>query len=196
MTNLRRYLTGGNAFTAAMVIVAAFLLARRQGYFLPAPSLEGLTRTPSGQEAPHFTLSDLEGRPVRLADLRGKVVLLNFWATWCPPCRAEMPSMEGAYRAYRDRGFTILAVAGDRQGAPVVAPFMREYGLTFPTVLDVTGAVAARYRVRTIPTTLLLDREGRIVAREVGARDWNGSGARAVIETLLAGTSGRKEAQR
>lgn len=104
--------------------------------------------------------------------------------------------MEAAYRAYKDREFTILAVAGDRQGAALVGPFMREYDLTFPTVLDVTGEVGTRYRVRTIPTTVLLDREGRVVSREVGARDWNSFGARGLIEALLAGTSGRKEAQR
>lgn len=194
MTILRRYLTGENAFTAAIVIVVGVLLARRQGYFLAAPSLEALTRTPFLEEAPDFSLPDHEGRLVRLEDLRGQVVLLNFWATWCPPCRAEMPSMEAAYRAYKDRGFTILAVAGDRQGAAVVGPYMQEYGLTFPTVLDATGEVGTRYRVRVIPTSLLLDREGRVTAREVGARSWNGPEARGLIDRLLAKASRRTEA--
>lgn len=164
------------------VIVAAvlgFVLLRSQGFLLSGPSAD-LTRPASRTGlAPEFALSDLEGKAQRLADFRGNVVLLNFWATWCPPCRAEMPSMETLYQAYKEQGFVILAVSSDVQGAAVVQPFMAQYRLSFPSLLDTTGRVNGLYGVRSIPTSYLLDRQGRVVSREIGARNWANAEARA-----------------
>lgn len=124
-------------------------------------------------KAPDFTLPDLNGNEVSLSDFRGKVVFLNFWATWCPPCRKEMPSMEVLYQRLKDKDFELLAVSLDRQGSSAVEPFIRDYGLTFPILLDLNGDLARTYKVRGIPSTFIVDKEGLIAERVVGARDWS-----------------------
>lgn len=143
-----------------------------------------------GHAAPDFTAPDVQGRPVRLADFRGKrAVLLNFWATWCVPCRLEMPTMEHAYREYKDLGLEILAVSIDVGNPPVVAAtvvqFMEELKLTFPALLDPEMEVARRYRVFGIPITFLIDREGIIRGRKPGFRDWTTPDSRRKLQELL-----------
>jgi thiol-disulfide isomerase/thioredoxin len=134
--------------------------------------------------APDFTAARLDGSPVRLGDLRGKVVFLNFWATWCPPCREEMPSMEALYQRFRGGDLEFLAV--DIQESPdEVAAFMKDFGLNFPAALDSTGRISGEYGVRGIPTTFIIDREGGIVASVVGGRDWNTQEVIAALETLI-----------
>ncbi len=136
--------------------------------------------------APEFSLSTPDGRTVGLAQLRGKVVFLNFWATWCPPCRLEMPSMERLHKEFKDQGLALLAV--DVGESPKqVARFMAEFRLSFPTLLDEDGEVSTRSGVRGLPTTFLIDRSGRIVGTAVGARDWAGPDGRALIRFLLEG---------
>jgi peroxiredoxin len=181
----RRYLTANNLFLAAMILALAFLMARRQGVILDSPPMQVKAPDQRDAVAPAFVLPGLGGTPVHLSDHRGRVVLLNFWATWCPPCRAEMPSMEKLYQAYRDRGLVILAISGDRAGTQVVESFVEELGLTFLIVLDPADEVFAQYGVRGLPTSYLLDRRGRIVSAEAGARDWNSKAARQVVEALL-----------
>lgn len=113
--------------------------------------------------APDFTLTELDGTQVTLRDLTGQVVLINVWATWCPPCRAEMPAIQAAYEQYRDRGFTVLAV--NLQEDPVtVAAFMREHNLTFPVPLDLDGTVSAIYQARSLPSSFFVDKTGVIRA--------------------------------
>ena len=138
-----------------------------------------------GFTAPDFELPDLKGGTVRLSDLRGRVVLLNFWATWCGPCRVEMPTIQAVYEDYGDRGLSVLAVAGDYQGAEFVAPFMRDLGLTFPGLLDERGEVQDLYFVNALPMTFLLDRNGVVVNKLVGFFDWNLPRFRGLIEALL-----------
>lgn len=143
-----------------------------------------------GHAAPDFTAPDVRGRPIQLADFRGKrAVLLNFWATWCVPCRLEMPTMERVYGEYRGRGLEVLAVSidvGHRQVvAATVAQFMEELKLTFPALLDPEMEVARRYRVFGIPVTFLIDREGIIRAREQGFQDWTTPDSRKKLEELL-----------
>ncbi len=174
-----------NALFVILLALVMFLYARRQGYFLASPADE-LLAVGQRVQAPAFALPALDGPTVGLEGSRGNVVLLNFWATWCPPCRAEMASMEELYRAYRDRGLTILAISTDAGGAQVVEPFVQARGLTFPILLDPPGVVANRYAVRGLPTSYLVDRDGTIVSREVGARDWAGASARRLVERVLA----------
>ena len=132
-----------------------------------------------------FAVPGLGGSPIRLRDFNGQVILLNFWATWCPPCRDEMPSMERLYRRLKARGFTVLALSIDSRGEEVVAPFVKSFGLTFPVGLDPRMTVAREYQTVSVPTSLLLDRGGAIVAVAAGARDWDSAAARQVIEQLL-----------
>lgn len=132
-----------------------------------------------------LTLPALSGPARPLATLHGQVVLLNFWAIWCYPCRVEMPSMQALYDAYQHAGFTILAIASDAQGQSVVGPFAEKHQLTFPILLDAHNAVGARLQLSGIPTSYLLDKHSRIAAIEIGARDWNSPSVRQTIERLL-----------
>jgi thiol-disulfide isomerase/thioredoxin len=113
------------------------------------------------------------------------VVFLNFWATWCPPCREEMPAMERLYQRYKDKGFVVLAVSMDSEGGPIVVPFVKERGLTFPIGVDPKMALADRYGVRALPSSFLVDRKGNVAALALGPREWNGKAAHALIESLL-----------
>ncbi len=139
-----------------------------------------------GYLAPDFALPDLAGRTVRLSDFRGrKAVFLNFWATWCPPCRAEMPTMEQAYQAYRGQGLEILAVSVDTAPKETVQAFMAELTLSFPALLDPDMAVLYAYRVLGLPASVLIDRQGVIRAVEIGYRDWYSAESRKRLESLL-----------
>jgi peroxiredoxin len=145
-------------------------------------------RTPS--LAPDFAVPDLAGQAVRLSAFRGRVVLVNLWTTWCPPCREEMPSMERLYQRLRDRGFVLLAVSQDEGGAAVVEPFVRQLGLTFPILVDPEQQVGGRFHVWGYPESFLIDREGRIVERIIGPRDWASPEQVAAVERLLDATTG------
>ncbi len=168
------------------VVLAAFLLAIAPPAIADDPFHElDLLRSKRPTAAPDFTVPSLTPEPLRLSTFKGKAVFLNFWATWCPPCKEEMPSMERLYRRYKDRGFTILALSIDTSGPAPVAAFAKKYGLTFPIGLDPKLAVADQYRVRGLPASFLIDRSGYIAAAAVGPRDWDSTAAHAVIETLV-----------
>ncbi|MGH7365524.1 MAG: TlpA disulfide reductase family protein [Candidatus Rokuibacteriota bacterium] len=137
--------------------------------------------------APDFTVPGLGSSLIRLRDFKGQAIFLNFWATWCPPCREEMRSMERLYRRFRPMGFTILALSIDSRGEEVVRPFVKSLGLSFPVGLDPKATVAGEYRMAGLPTSVLIDRGGAIAAVAVGARDWDSPAAHQVIEKLLRG---------
>ncbi|MDR2210831.1 MAG: TlpA family protein disulfide reductase [Spirochaetaceae bacterium] len=133
---------------------------------------------------PDFSLSLLGSGQITLSRLKGKVVILNFWATWCPPCRMEMPSMEALYGRFKNRNFEILAV-DCAEKAPVVQRFIQNNKYSFPVALDSSGEVSSQYGISGIPTSYILDQEGRIVHRVVGSLDWNNRKIVAAIEALL-----------
>jgi thiol-disulfide isomerase/thioredoxin len=140
---------------------------------------------PQGFSLPRAVAPPLAaGEPISLAGLKGKVVFLNFWATWCGPCRVEMPSMEALYGRYREKGLEILAV-NCGESADQVAAFMRNNRLSFPAVLDANGRVSAAYGIRAIPASFLIDRDGMIVSRVVGSLDWDTPKIHAALEQLL-----------
>lgn len=138
-----------------------------------------------GELAPNFQLRDLNGRFVALSDLRGKVVLLNFWATWCGPCRVEMPAMEELYRTFSRNDFEILAVSTDAQGISVTRPFQQENHLTFPILHDADYRVGLTYGARSLPMTFMVDRQGIIRHQIFGARDWGAPEAHQLVHTLM-----------
>ena len=114
-----------------------------------------------GEPAPDFTLPSISGDNVRLGDYAGQVVVVNLWATWCPPCKAEMPMINAYYQAHRDAGLTVLAVNSE-EDATTVRQFIQTHGYGFPVLLDLQSDVSALYQVRGLPTTVVIDREGRI----------------------------------
>ena len=133
-----------------------------------------------GALAPDFTLSALkDGRPVRLADFRGRAVVINFWATWCPPCRVEMPALQQAQLNMPD---VVVLGVNQQESADIVSRFMREQGLDFPVALDVAGEVSRMYRVRALPTTYFIDGSG--VIRDIV---YGGPLTRALIESKVSG---------
>ena len=136
--------------------------------------------------APDFTLPNSEGGAVKLSDLRGKVIVLNFWATWCPPCREEMPSMQTLWESFKDEDFELLAVnVGEDED--MVFAFRHELSKTlkFPILLDEKSQVARLYPIRGLPTTYVLDKQGRIVYQAVGGRDWNSDGIKQALRALM-----------
>ena len=130
----------------------------------PQFSIAGLE---TGSQAPEFELEAADGTIVRLADYRGEVVLINFWATWCVPCRTEMPLLQATFESFKDQGFMVLGIDFD-EPADLVASFGEELGLTFPLLLDPGGKIQQQYKVRGYPTTVVLDREGRIRSYHIG----------------------------
>src|SRR5271168_2406888 len=128
----------------------------------------------AGKLAPDFTLKNLAGETISLSSLRGKVVFLNVWATWCGPCREEMPSMETLYEAFKNRNdFVILAVSQDRRGRAAVQPYVEKNHFQFDILLDPDNVVGDAYNVSGVPETFIIDRRGRIVAHHMGAFDWS-----------------------
>ena len=139
-----------------------------------------------GYMAPDFDLPGLDGQTVRLSDFRGKkAIFLNFWATWCPPCRLEMPTMEKAYQEYKTRGLEILAVSIDAGPKNAVKSFMQEFKLTFPALLDSDMEVMQLYRLFSIPATILIDKQGIIRHRELGYSDWTDPESQELLEEIL-----------
>ena len=138
-----------------------------------------------GKPAPGFAFPGLDGKMVRLSDHLGKVVLVNIWATWCPPCVDEMPSMEKLYQEFKDRDFEILAVSIDADGTGVVAPFMLKYKLTFPALIDSEGSIRESYRVTGVPESFIIDQQGILVKKIIGAADWSTPDVFRYIDNML-----------
>lgn len=148
-----------------------------------------LTLIPSGPTLPRaaadFVLPDMQGQVVRLSQLKGKVVFLNVWTTWCPPCRKEMPTMQALYRQLQDQDFMMLAVSQDVDGRKTVLSYLEEGGYTFPVLLDVRGEVGRKYGVTGYPETFLIDRQGMIVHHHIGYNNWASPESLAAVRGLI-----------
>ena len=135
-------------------------------------------------ESPGFSTEDAAGNRVDFASFRGKLVLLNFWATWCPPCRLEMPSMERLYREFRGKGLEVVAVNFMESGEQVRA-FAEEEKLTYPMLLDKRADIAGKYGVMRLPVSVLIGREGEVIAKAIGFKDWYKDDIRELVAALL-----------
>ncbi len=149
------------------LVIGIVLLSVIWMYISRVPTMNaGDSAPPSPQigfSAPDFTLNALDGEKMTLSDLRGKVVLVNLWASWCPPCRAEMPALDAVYRKYRDTGFVVLAVNTTYQDTEADArAFVQRLGLTFPILLDRDGTTSQRYKLQGLPTSFFVGRDGII----------------------------------
>ncbi|MDD2921296.1 MAG: TlpA disulfide reductase family protein [Anaerolineales bacterium] len=145
-------------------------------------SASGNTSAPqTGFTAPDFMLQSIDGKTYALSEFKGSAVLVNLWATWCPPCRAEMPAIEKMYREYQDQGFVVLAVNMTYQDdSAAVLPFAQEYNLTFPILLDEKSVVGSAYQLRSLPTSYFINRAGVISEVVVG-----GPMAEALLRTRI-----------
>lgn len=133
-------------------------------------------------QAPDFELKDIDGKMHRLSDYRGKVVIVNFWATWCPPCRFELPSMEKLWENTQDEGVIMLAVdLGEDEDT--IFSFTSDYPVSFPLLMDRDSSVTKKYSVLGIPTSFVIDPQGRIIYRAVGPREWND---KQLTDTILS----------
>jgi peroxiredoxin len=188
----------------AVVLVGAlvwFLPVRRPGeegghhggHALDPFERAGVSELKDGQRGPRLVLSTLDGRRASLDDYASKLVILNFWATWCRPCTDEMPTLEALWRQYRGRGLVVLGVSVDR-GAPraLIEPYVKNLALTFPILLDPDMATAGAWRVSGIPTTFVVRPGGEVAGVAVGPREWNGDAMRALLERLLPTARGHE----
>jgi peroxiredoxin len=150
---------------AVIALAVLFSLKQNNSYLKYSP-------LKPGHPAPNFTFRGLDGKMVSLADYRGHVVLVNVWATWCPPCVDEMPSMEKLYQELKGENFEILAVSIDALGTKAVAPFMKKYNLSFPALLDPEGTIKTLYQTTGVPESFIINKQGILVEKIIGPRDW------------------------
>ncbi len=169
-----------------IVVVAIMLLAPR---FVKNKSTNVIGADPTGQAAPQFALKDIDGKTVKLSDFRGKAVVLNFWATWCPPCKTEMPWLVDLQQQYAPEGLTVVGVALDEAGADEIAKFARDMKLNYPILIGDDTTADAYGNVQMLPTTFYIDRDGKIVARVVGL-----TGKREIEDNMKEALKGLSQA--
>jgi peroxiredoxin len=150
----------------ASVLLIVFLKQERGSIIKTAKMIQ------PGFKVPNFTFPDLNGKEVSLSDQRGKVLLVNVWATWCPPCRREMPSMQRLYKKFKGKNFEILAVSIDSEGRKAVEPFMRKMNLTFPALLDPGETIRSLYGITGVPESFIIDQQGILVEKIIGPINW------------------------
>ena len=180
--NVRRHLSSPEAALALVLLMLVATVAVAE----QPPLGHKMNPVSPPLAAPGFTLPDMDGEMHSLNDFRGKVVMLNFWATWCPPCRREMPSMQRLYEKYRERGLTVVAV-NQFEDPDLVFEFTGRLSLepTFPILFDRESRVSEQYGVKGLPTTYLLDKTGKIQFRAIGGREFDHPEVEALIESLL-----------
>lgn len=168
-------------FAAALVSIAATDAGAHD------PTLHGFALVPFQRAvaAPPFALESLAGGVVKLEQFRSRYVVLNFWATWCPPCVAEMPSMQELRQRYGDGRLEVVAISLDTGPPDKVAEFVSRLGLTFPVLLDPHGVTSRRYGVKDLPSTFILNPEGQVIAAAKGERDWYSDKAVSYVDELL-----------
>lgn len=211
MQSFRSYfLAAAAAALAGLVIVGAFeygpqLLSHQAGVrpsvtpdaaqAVPANPLD-LSVLDQPRPVPEIRFADEGGRDLTLADFRGKVVLLNIWATWCIPCRKEMPALDRLQGRLGGKEFQVVALSIDRGGVAPVKPFYQELGLkNLAIYVDPSGNGSRALAVPGVPTTLLIDREGREIARKMGAAEWDGPEMAGLIERVIRGRAASEQGE-
>jgi peroxiredoxin len=172
---------------AAPLIVVLFFLAY---YWMVQPLPKAVVELPRlGQPIADFSLPDLRGSTISLSSLKGKVVFLNVWATWCQPCIDEMPTIQRLHDQLQPRGLEVLTVSLDPLGSQIVEPFLKQYGLSFPVLLDVKSQLQKLYGTTGVPESFIIDKDGRLVEKVVGPRDWSHPNMLNLFQQLMAAPS-------
>jgi peroxiredoxin len=182
---MMRRIISSMAACGIVALLTAFNAVAAERPALPE-LLKGLNLSgyPSLMHPPEFSGFTADGQKVSLAGLSGRVVLLNFWATWCLECRSEMPAFERLHREFSAQGLAVVGINA-REGTATIREYAKELGLTFPLISDPTGKINSAYGVIGLPTTFLIGRSGQAVALAIGPREWSGKPARALIQALL-----------
>ncbi len=187
--NLSKLLLRTKNLTRVSLLACAVFIS--SGSLAHDPALHGfnLTTFDPPFPAPAFDLAEFhrdgtEGQ-TSLESLKGSYVLLNFWATWCPPCLAEMPTMEAAFQEFKDKGFKVVAISSDEGGASDIAPFMEKLGVTFTILMDADKKVSSVYGAHNLPLSFILNPDGEVVAGSEGERDWASEEAISVLEEMI-----------
>lgn len=149
------------------------------------PAADSNARAVEGSAAPDFTVRDLAGQEVKLASLKGKVVLVNFWATWCPPCKEEFPSMMKLNQSMTGKQFQMMAISIDEDGKEAVESYFKKSGMALPVFLDNDGAVSRSYGTTGVPETFIVDKAGIIQKKIIGGMDWSSPEVVAYLDELL-----------
>lgn len=166
-------------------LVIAFLIWKSGQTGVPTEPPKSAGSPIEGTPAPDFTLPDLNGIEHTLSKYKGKVVFLNIWATWCQPCKDEMPSMEKLHQRFKDKDFIMLAVSIDKDGKKSVEPFMKEYNLTFTALLDPEGITSKMYKTTGVPETFIVDKDGTVIHKVIGPRDWGKEALFEIFENII-----------
>jgi peroxiredoxin len=178
----------GPSLKLSLTILFVFIVAALLILFLGSErdsSVRSTRQIQVGFPAPNFAFPDLNGQQVSLSEHRGKVVIINIWATWCPPCRQEMPSMQKLYERFKGENFNILAVSIDSTGREAVAPFVQTMNLTFPVLLDSKEDIRTLYGLTGVPESFIIDKEGIVDQKIIGPIDWATPQAFQFFEDLI-----------
>lgn len=168
-------------FSTAAYSVPSVLSPEESGIL----STLGLEEVLGAPQLLDFTLDDLTGKKVKLSSFRGKVIFINFWATWCPPCRQEMPGLEKLYQSLKDNQDFVFLAVDSLEDPTTVKSFIEKNKYHFEVLLDVTGTVTTQYSVRAYPTTYLIDRQGRVVGGIIGEHEWGTPATLSAIQKLI-----------
>ena len=175
----------------AVTVLLLLVACTREQRSVAAPAADAGPKTEVGDVMPAYTATQLDGKPFDLASQKGSVVLLNVWATWCEPCKVEMPSMEELYRTYGPRGVHIVAVSiDDYVGEDSIRAYAKGLDLTFEILHDPSHAIERAYQTTGYPESFVIDRGGTIRKKWISATDWNSPGNRALFDELLGTPSG------
>jgi peroxiredoxin len=188
MSKRERFAMGGKFFSRHFWIILLFLClhSSAEGVADTLFSDTGINPIKDKKRAPNFCLEDIKGKKVELKHFKGKVVFLNFWATWCGPCKEEMPSMEALHNRFKEKDFVFLAVSVDYEGTKPVKEFIEKQRYTFPVLLDPKCETLGPFEVKAIPTTLLIDKKGLIIGKAIGPIDWKKPEVISILNSLLA----------
>jgi len=179
---------GGKVFFCCLSVILVLLFS----FSLTAEGGEGdlfskirINPIKGDKKAPDFSLKDLNGKKVGLKQFRGKILFLNFWATWCGPCKEEMPSLEVLHQQFKEKSFVLLTISVDYEGEKPVQEFINKHRYTFPVLLDPKCETLDLFEVKGIPTTFLIDKKGKMIGKAIGPRDWKSPEVVSLLNLLI-----------